>query len=134
MPEFGVLEATSWGTLGTARGCEKNLAKPPARHHKRGLIIAMPTYEYLCLKCGKTLEVFQPMKDAPLKTCTCPEKGKVKRLPGRGAGIIFKGSGFYENDYRRHPVKPGGAKTDGGGAAKSDGAPAPPASAPPPKP
>jgi predicted nucleic acid-binding Zn ribbon protein len=44
------------------------------------------------------------MKDAPLKTCTCGQKGKVKRLPGGGAGIIFKGSGFYENDYRRRPA------------------------------
>jgi putative FmdB family regulatory protein len=94
----------------------------------------MPTYEYLCLKCGKTLEVFQSMKDAPLKTCNCGKKGKVKRLVGRGAGIIFKGSGFYENDYRRRPGKPGGTKTDGGGAAKKDGAPASPAPSVPPKP
>lgn len=82
----------------------------------------MPTYEYSCQKCGKTFEVFQSMKDAPLKTCTCGQKGKVKRLPGGGAGIIFKGSGFYENDYRRRPAvnDPGKA-----GAGKHDGSPAP---------
>jgi putative FmdB family regulatory protein len=79
----------------------------------------MPTYEYSCLKCGKTFEVFQSMKDAALKTCTCGKKGKVKRLPGRGAGIIFKGSGFYENDYRRHPVKGDQGKAGGGNDGKS---------------
>ena len=79
----------------------------------------MPTYEYICLKCGKTFEVFQSMKDAPLKTCTFCKNGRVKRLVGRGAGIIFKGSGFYENDYRRSPAKAGGGKS-GGAAVKSD--------------
>ena len=78
----------------------------------------MPTYEYSCQKCGKTFEVFQSMKDAPLKTCTCGQKVKVKRLVGRGAGIIFKGSGFYENDYRRKPVKPEPVKPEPG---KADG-------------
>ena len=67
----------------------------------------MPTYEYLCQKCGKTFEVFQSMKEAPLKICTCGKKGKVKRLVGSGAGIIFKGSGFYETDYRRRPAQVG---------------------------
>jgi len=67
----------------------------------------MPTYEYECEKCKKTFELFQSMKDAPLKTCTketcCMKtwgKGKVRRLLGTGAGIIFKGSGFYQTDYR----------------------------------
>jgi len=64
----------------------------------------MPTYEYLCLKCDKKFEVFQSMKDSPLKTCTCGKNGKVKRLLGTGAGIIFKGSGFYETDYKRSPA------------------------------
>lgn len=90
----------------------------------------MPTYEYLCQKCGKTFEVFQSMKEAPLKICTCGKRGRVKRQVGAGAGIIFKGSGFYETDYRRHPVKPEGAKPKpkGEGAAKPAGAAAPPAS------
>jgi putative FmdB family regulatory protein len=79
----------------------------------------MPTYEYLCQKCGKTFEAFQSMKDAPLKVCTCGKRGRVKRLLGMGAGIIFKGSGFYETDYRRRPTKADGAK------AKADSAPAP---------
>ncbi len=86
----------------------------------------MPTYEYSCQKCGKTFEVFQSMKDAPLEICTCGKKGKVKRLPGVGAGIIFKGSGFYETDYRRRSTG-----TDQGRAEKGrDGSPAPAGSAP----
>ncbi len=59
----------------------------------------MPTYEYECSKCKNIFEVFQSMKDEPIKKC--PEcGGKVKRLLGTGAGIIFKGSGFYQTDYR----------------------------------
>ena len=61
----------------------------------------MPTYEYSCLKCGKDFEAFQPMKDAPLKVCTCGKKGKVRRKIGGGAGLIFKGTGFYHTDYKR---------------------------------
>jgi putative FmdB family regulatory protein len=80
----------------------------------------MPTYEYICQKCGKTFEMFQSMKDAPLKTCTCGKNGRIKRLVGRGAGIIFKGSGFYENDYKRHPARSGGGKSGGDTAGKSD--------------
>ena len=59
----------------------------------------MPTYEYECKKCNDTFDVFQNMSDKPLKKCpTCG--GKVQRLIGTGAGIIFKGSGFYQTDYR----------------------------------
>ena len=58
----------------------------------------MPTYEYECPRCG-VFEVFQGMKEERLKTCpTC--KRKVRRLLGTGAGVIFKGSGFYQTDYR----------------------------------
>lgn len=84
----------------------------------------MPTYEYSCQKCGKTVEIFQSMKDAPLMICRCGKKGRIKRLPGRGAGIIFKGSGFYENDYRRRPAKSDKVKADGDGKTKT-GSPAP---------
>jgi len=60
----------------------------------------MPTYEYECSKCGKKFDLFQLMKDDPIKKC--PDcKGKVDRLLGRGSGIIFKGSGFYETDYKK---------------------------------
>jgi len=61
----------------------------------------MPTYEYECLSSGKRFEEFQSMTDEPLKQC--PEcGGSVRRLIGAGAGIIFKGSGFYATDYRRN--------------------------------
>jgi putative FmdB family regulatory protein len=67
----------------------------------------MPTYEYSCEKCAGTFELVQSMRDEPLKECPkelCRQKkwghGKVKRLIGTGAGLIFKGSGFYITDYR----------------------------------
>lgn len=60
----------------------------------------MPTYEYECRKCGHQFERFQPITAAPVKTCPkC--KGKVARLLSGGAGIIFKGSGFYQTDYKK---------------------------------
>jgi putative FmdB family regulatory protein len=72
----------------------------------------MPTYEYECLKCGIGFEQFQSMKDAPLKTCGCGKKGKVRRKIGGGAGLIFKGSGFYITDYKKKPA----GKSDSGDA------------------
>ncbi len=59
----------------------------------------MPTYEYECRECGHRFEEFQSITDEPIGTC--PEcGGEVRRLIGSGAGIIFKGSGFYQTDYR----------------------------------
>jgi putative FmdB family regulatory protein len=72
----------------------------------------MPTYEYSCQKCGQNFEAFQSMRDEPFREC--PKElcrlpkwghGKVKRLLGTGAGIIFKGSGFYITDYRSDSYK-----------------------------
>lgn len=61
----------------------------------------MPTYDYECTKCEHKFEVFQQMIDKPL--VKCPKCGaKIKRLIGAGSGIIFKGSGFYATDYRKH--------------------------------
>ena len=61
----------------------------------------MPTYEYECEGCQHSFEEFQSMSDKALRKC--PECGKLKlrRLIGAGAGIIFKGTGFYETDYKR---------------------------------
>ena len=60
----------------------------------------MPTYEYECSKCEDIFEVFQSMTDERIKKCPkCG--GKVNRLFGTGSGVIFKGSGFYETDYKR---------------------------------
>jgi len=61
----------------------------------------VPTYEYQCEHCGYKFEKFQNMSDEPLKECPkC--KGNVKRLIGKGMGIIFKGSGFYATDHRKN--------------------------------
>jgi putative FmdB family regulatory protein len=72
----------------------------------------MPTYEYICDKCGHHFEQVQPMSSKPLKTCPealCAQKpwgkGKVKRAISGGAGVIFKGSGFYITDYRSEKYK-----------------------------
>ncbi|MDA3799319.1 MAG: zinc ribbon domain-containing protein [Kiritimatiellae bacterium] len=63
----------------------------------------MPTYEYECTNCKYAFEKFQSMVDKPVKIC--PKCGKeVKKLIGGGSGIIFKGTGFYETDYKR-PAK-----------------------------
>ena len=59
----------------------------------------MPTYEYECQRCGHHFELFQSMSDEPRKRCPLC-RGKIVRCIGTGAGIIFKGSGFYATDYR----------------------------------
>lgn len=84
----------------------------------------MPTYEYACAKCGHELEVFQSMTEAPLKKCPACRKPTLKRKVGGGAGLIFKGSGFYITDYKKN----GGAKKESG-EAKPASAPAPAAPA-----
>jgi putative FmdB family regulatory protein len=64
----------------------------------------MPTYEYECKSCGQRFEHFQKMTDEPLDKCPKCKK-QVRRLIGNGAGIIFKGSGFYATDYRKSSYK-----------------------------
>ena len=61
----------------------------------------MPTYEYVCPKCEHAFELFQSMRDEPIKRCPKCKKLGVKRLVGGGAGLIFKGSGFYITDYKK---------------------------------
>ncbi len=78
----------------------------------------MPTYEYACPKCGHEFEQFQSMSDEPLKKCPQCKKTGVKRLVGGGAGLIFKGSGFYITDYK---AKKGTPHTDGAPAVKPAG-------------
>jgi putative FmdB family regulatory protein len=102
----------------------------------------MPTYDYACEKCGQNFEAFQSMRDKPFREC--PKQlcrlqkwghGKVKRLLGTGAGIIFKGSGFYQTDYRSSSYKEGAKKeapvsttapaADGKTGKKEGGSPTP---------
>ncbi|MBI3875053.1 MAG: zinc ribbon domain-containing protein [Verrucomicrobia bacterium] len=106
----------------------------------------MPTYEYVCDKCGCQFEKFQSMLDKPLAVCPkelCAQKrwgkGRVRRQMGAGAGLIFKGSGFYITDYRSDNYKQGAKKDsapaasssgDGKTAAKPESKPAAPASKP----
>ena len=92
----------------------------------------MPTYEYLCPKCDHAFEQFQSMNDAPLKKCPKCKKAGVKRLIGGGAGLIFKGSGFYITDYKnKKPTdkadsgeKVAPAKTEAKSETKTDAKPA----------
>lgn len=90
----------------------------------------MPTYDYECKKCQHTWEAFQPITAKALKKC--PECGKsaAKRVIGPGAGILFKGSGFYLTDYRSDSYKKAAeadkkssepAKSDSGGKSESSG-------------
>ena len=108
----------------------------------------MPTYEYACEKCGHQFEIFQSMKDKPLTVCSKEKcklkkwgKGRVRKLLGTGAGLIFKGSGFYITDYRSENYKQAAKKetsaSSGGGeskgsAAEGKSAPAKSESKPPP--
>ncbi|MCX6904194.1 MAG: hypothetical protein NTW03_12110, partial [Verrucomicrobia bacterium] len=99
---------------------------------------SMPTYEYVCEKCGHQFELVQSMKDKPLRVCPkelCGQqpwgRGKVKRLLGTGANLIFKGSGFYINDYRSDKYKeaakkdkPPTASPSAGGSGDSKSSPA----------
>jgi putative FmdB family regulatory protein len=86
----------------------------------------MPTYDYICAKCGHEMEVFQSMKDAPLALCPACKRRALKRQVGGGAGLIFKGSGFYITDYKK---KSGVAAESGAAAKASDTKSAAPAAA-----
>ena len=67
----------------------------------------MPTYEYRCSACDNEWEEFQSIKANPTKKCPECGKSKVERIISAGGGIIFKGSGFYQTDYRSESYKKG---------------------------
>ena len=90
----------------------------------------MPTYEYICEKCGREFEAFQPISARPLRVCpkeNCLRKpwgrGRVKRKISAGAGLLFKGSGFYITDYRSEDYKQAAKKESA--APKADAKPVP---------
>jgi putative FmdB family regulatory protein len=83
----------------------------PIETQKGGEKTTMPTYDYECSACNHTFEEFQSMTAEPLKKCPQCGKPKLRRLFGTGAAVIFKGSGFYQTDYRSESYKKG-AKAD----------------------
>jgi putative FmdB family regulatory protein len=91
----------------------------------------MPTYHYVCSKCGHEFEYFQPMTAAPLRQCPkdlCARRpwgrGRVKRQLSAGAGLLFKGSGFYITDYRSESYTRAAKQEAAATNPKKDGAPA----------
>ena len=102
----------------------------------------MPTYEYVCDGCGHAFDELQSFSDEPLKKCPQCGKNKLRRLFGTGAAVLFKGSGFYQTDYRSDSYKKSAeaekksaepAKTDAAKPESSSSAPAGPADKPAPK-
>jgi putative FmdB family regulatory protein len=95
----------------------------------------MPTYDYACDACKHGFEAFEPITAEPQKKCPKCKKKKLRRLFGAGAGLVFKGSGFYQTDYRSEGYKKSAAadkpatdapasdssSTKTEGSAKSDG-------------
>jgi putative FmdB family regulatory protein len=95
----------------------------------------MPTYDYKCNSCGHRFELHQSMKDSPKRKCPQCGKNMLERLIGTGAAVIFKGSGFYQTDYRSDSYKKsaeaesksasGTAQAAGASPASGNGAKAP---------
>jgi putative FmdB family regulatory protein len=88
----------------------------------------MPTYDYICDNCGHEFDAFESIKSEPQLTCPACKENRLRRKIGAGAAILFKGSGFYQTDYRSESYKKraqsekpseGSSKTDG---AKTDSA------------
>jgi putative FmdB family regulatory protein len=89
----------------------------------------MPTYDYTCDACQHTFEIFEPITAEPQKKCPKCKKKKLRRLFGAGAALVFKGSGFYQTDYRSDSYKKAAAAekppaesatSSGDGAAKTE--------------
>ncbi len=90
----------------------------------------MPTYDYECTACDHTFELFQSISESPKRKCPACGRLKLRRLFGTGAALLFKGSGFYQTDYRSESYKKGAASdkpadsssksTDDGSKSKSD--------------
>ena len=80
----------------------------------------MPTYDYECDACGHTFELFQSITEPVEKKCPKCKKLKLRRLFGTGAAVVFKGSGFYQTDYRSESYKKGAEKDKPASESKSD--------------
>ena len=97
----------------------------------------MPNYDYQCRTCGRTFEWFQSMSAEKLTTCPeeiCEQEvkgeGIVERKIGKGAGLIFSGSGFYQTDYTKTPNNTSGTKTSGDPSTPSTSDTSAPAASP----
>lgn len=88
----------------------------------------MPTYEYRCRACGHDFERFQKMSDEPVESCPACGQEEAERRISSGAGLVFKGSGFYATDYRDPPPKAergedgGNGGSDDAGSGNAEGA------------
>lgn len=89
----------------------------------------MPTYDYRCSSCGYTFEEFQKMTDPLLTTCPRCSTPSLERLIGGGAGLLFKGSGFYLTDYKKSGTS---AASASGASSSSESSPPSTPAAPPP--
>lgn len=81
----------------------------------------MPTYEYKCDACEKTFERFQSITAEPIRKCPYCQKQKVRRLISGGAGLLFKGSGFYITDYRSDSYKSASKNDSSSGSSSGSG-------------
>ena len=90
----------------------------------------MPTYDYVCNACGHELEAFQSIREPALRKCPKCGKPKLERRIGPGAGILFKGGGFYQTDYRSESYKQGESSEKDGGKSKDSAPAAAPAKTP----
>ena len=93
----------------------------------------MPTYDYVCDACGHEFEAYESIKADPQTLCPSCEKHTLRRKIGPGAAILFKGSGFYQTDYRSDSYKKA-AKADTSSTSSSSGGGSKPAAAPSPAP
>jgi putative FmdB family regulatory protein len=80
----------------------------------------MPTYEYICQACDHTFDELQSFSEPPLKKCPVCKKNKLVRAFGTGAAVLFKGSGFYETDYRSDSYKSAAKKDADAATAPAD--------------
>ena len=81
----------------------------------------MPTYDYVCDACEHKFELFQSIMDKPKRKCSKCGKSKLRRLFGTGAAVVFKGSGFYQTDYRSESYKKAASADASAKEGKSDG-------------
>lgn len=79
----------------------------------------MPTYDYRCEACSHQFEAFQSIKADPIRKCPKCSKSKVKRVIGAGGGILFKGTGFYQTDYRSKSYSDAAGKDSSKGACSN---------------